>query len=64
MSSQPRGHCIIMNIMNYDNEPREKRKGSEVDVERLQRLFGQLGFEVEHWDDLTKEVSDHCKYAV
>ena len=57
MSSRPRGHCIIMNIMNYENKPERERDGSEVDVEMLGRLFGQLDFEVEHWDDLTKDVS-------
>ena len=57
MSSRPRGRCIILNILNYERELQMQRNGSEVDVERLQRLFTQLGFEVDLWLDLTKSVS-------
>ena len=46
-----------MNIMNYENKKHATREGSEVDVERLERLFTQLGFDVELWPDLTKPVS-------
>ena len=60
MSSRPRGHCIILNIMNYNDQPDVQREGSEVDVERLQRLFEQLGYQLEVWEDLTKPVSDFC----
>ncbi len=56
MSSRPRGRAIIMNITNYKEKPRMKKDGAEVDVERLARLFDQLGFTVERWEECTKEV--------
>ena len=57
MFSVPRGRALIVNIMNYDGDPDLTREGSELDVERLTRLFKQLKFEVECLQDCTKNVS-------
>ena len=55
MDSTPRGYCIIIN--NYNFTDGRVRLGSEKDVEKLERLFGELlGFEVEKKMDLTAKT--------
>ena len=57
MSAKPRGHCIIVNIINYRKMSAKKRHGAEYDAEKLKKLFKQLGFEVDVREDVTKGVS-------
>ncbi|KAM9428085.1 caspase-8-like isoform 1-T1 [Salvelinus alpinus] len=44
MTSEPRGHCLIINNVNF-NEMKE-RQGSDKDEEVLKDVFQWLGFEV------------------
>ncbi|XP_064460059.1 caspase-3-like [Ornithodoros turicata] len=53
MRRSPRGKCVIIN--NYDfRDLLELREGSQLDVQRLDRLFKALGFEVIVRQDKTK----------
>ena len=55
MDSTPRGYCIIIN--NYNFTDGRVRSGSEKDVEKLEKLFGEsLGFEVEKKTNLTAKM--------
>ena len=57
MNSTPRGYCIIINNYNFKFTDGRDRSGSEKDVEKLERLFGELlGFKVEKKMDLTAEA--------
>ena len=49
MGSNPRGRAIIINM-------EERREGSEMDVEGLEQLFKGLHFDVDIWNDDTKQV--------
>lgn len=54
MGSNPKGYVLILNmnkIVNYDD-----RIGSDVDVHNLQKLFDNLGYIVQSYVDLTKDV--------
>ncbi|XP_047676959.1 caspase-8-like isoform X2 [Tachysurus fulvidraco] len=51
MSSMPRGVCLIINNMKFD----EPRRGSEKDEESLTKVFEWLGFTVEVYRDQTAE---------
>ncbi|CAG0908561.1 unnamed protein product, partial [Darwinula stevensoni] len=44
MKSTPRGQALIMNIRNFDKSP--ERNGSEIDRERIEKLFKKLNFSV------------------
>ena len=57
MSALTRGRAIILNIMNFEGCPDDKREGSNRDAWRLALLFQQLGFDVVKWNDLTSEVT-------
>jgi len=46
MQSHPRGYCLIINNVNFDNECFEERLGSDADAKRLDEVFHELGFEV------------------
>ncbi|CAH0390810.1 unnamed protein product [Bemisia tabaci] len=52
MGSKPKGYALIINIQKFPNFPDENRAGSEVDLRRLQKLFTELGYEVETHVDL------------
>jgi hypothetical protein len=41
------GHVIIFNVKHFPKSPHYTRHGSEKDVERLSRLFGDLNYEIE-----------------
>ena len=58
MSAFPRGRAIILNIMNFEGCPEDKREGSNIDAWRLALLFQQLGFDVMKWNDLSSQVSE------
>ncbi|XP_060744647.1 caspase-8-like isoform X2 [Tachysurus vachellii] len=51
MSSMPRGVCLIINNMKFD----QPRRGSEKDEESLKKVFEWLGFSVEVNRDQTAE---------
>ena len=50
MASNIRGHAVIINLREFPGMEKKTRHGSEYDVTRLARLFGQLGFWVDRWD--------------
>ena len=63
MSDDVRGRVLIINIKTFYQNGRvivkDERRGSEIDHDRLKRLFDQMGFmvaETEQSDDIRKEV--------
>ena len=56
MTAKLRGKAIVLNNHNFQHKCQE-RKGSALDVVRLEVVFNELGFEVEVWTDLTAAVS-------
>lgn len=54
MDSNPRGLCVIINNENFAN-PKNKRYGSQKDVDSLKALFDFLGFLVEVEKDKTAD---------
>ena len=55
MQSDPRGRAIILSIRKFDNL--EVRRGAEADKRQLSRVFKQLNFHVETWEEyITAEV--------
>ncbi|KAJ8252904.1 hypothetical protein GJAV_G00206850 [Gymnothorax javanicus] len=55
MSSEPRGHCLILNNQHFESGSLSERKGSLRDAEALNDIFGWLGFSVSVLEDLTAE---------
>ncbi|XP_077550667.1 caspase a-like [Haemaphysalis longicornis] len=55
MSEKPRGQCIIINNKKFE-DPAKNRDGSEIDVERMEKLFSALYFEVHIGCNLTAAV--------
>ncbi|XP_037684380.1 caspase-9 isoform X2 [Choloepus didactylus] len=54
LNSDPCGHCLIINNVNFSRESRLRtRTGSNIDCEKLQRRFRLLHFVVEVRVDLT-----------
>jgi len=53
MNHENRGKCIIFNHENFDFNSFNQRVGSTLDVKRLEKSFGNLGFDVEVYDDFT-----------
>lgn len=54
MTRKPRGTCLIINNCEFKgNVP--QRWGSEIDVDRMKRLFTDLHFRVEVYGDLTAQ---------
>ncbi|CAM1311704.1 Uncharacterised protein g5780 [Pycnogonum litorale] len=58
MNSNPRGQCLLINIVDFNNGPTkhdlcDRRDGSDIDAERMEYLFKDLGFKVEHLRNLT-----------
>lgn len=70
MSSKPRGPCLIVNNVNFEDDIFPKRRGSDKDASRLKNVFEQLGFDVQLMRDLTShrmksflmQASASCKY--
>lgn len=54
MESNPKGHALILNINNI--KYRKERKGSNVDMANLMKLFKGLGYIVHPQVDLTERV--------
>jgi len=52
MNHEKRGKCIIFNHENFE-WIFDKRVGSSLDARRLEKSFGNLGFDVEVYDDFT-----------
>lgn len=58
MNHKNRGKCIIFNHEEFDSCI-DKREGSTTDAMRLQKSFGNLGFDIEIENDLSHmEVMD------
>lgn len=58
MNHKNRGKCIIFNHEEFDSGI-DKREGSTTDAMRLQKSFGNLGFDIEIENDLSHmEVMD------
>ncbi|XP_067892043.1 caspase-8-like isoform X2 [Heterodontus francisci] len=53
MESNPRGYCVIINNSNFKEMP--ERRGTNVDAERLERVFRWLTFQVIRFENLTAE---------
>ena len=51
MKSNPRGRCIIINNLNFQNEALN-RPGAELDEKALKALFGELLFDVQIYRNL------------
>ncbi|XP_011858285.1 PREDICTED: caspase-1-like [Vollenhovia emeryi] len=59
MNYKNRGKCIIFNHDRFDFTNFSQREGSSLDAKRLEVTFGNLGFDVEVYDDFThSEVMD------
>lgn len=69
MTSRPRGNCLIVNNINFENDIFPTRKGSDEDANRFDQIFKQLGFKTIMTRNLTaeqmknkfKELSAACK---
>lgn len=62
MNHKNRGKCIIFNHEDFSMSTQMKRVGSAKDAERLQKTFGDLGFDVELHNDFTfSEIQDVLK---
>lgn len=46
MLARPRGVCLIINNVDFDNELLASRKGSDRDAHRFKHIFRQFGFDV------------------
>lgn len=55
MGSRPKGRALILNINKIVTK--DERKGSDVDVQNLTKLFDGLGYVVVTEIDSTKEVN-------
>ncbi|XP_077561691.1 caspase-3-like [Haemaphysalis longicornis] len=53
MERKPRGRCLIMNNHNFKELPR--RNGSDVDADRMEKLFTALHFQCKIFRDLTAD---------
>ncbi|XP_025163216.1 caspase-1 isoform X2 [Harpegnathos saltator] len=59
MDHKNRGKCVIFNHEEFEMTGFDKREGSTIDAMKLQKSFGNLGFDVKVYDNLTyKEVFD------
>ena len=58
MTAIPRGKTLIINNKSFNDEKNENstRHGSEKDVDLVDHLFSDLGFEVKIKENLTKEI--------
>nr|CAD7406356.1 unnamed protein product [Timema poppensis] len=53
MGSRPKGHFLIINNVKFWDDSQTERKGGEVDEHNLVSLFGQLGYEVHTYRNLS-----------
>lgn len=56
MTARPRGKCLIVNNVNFENEIFPTRKGSDEDANRFDFIFKQLGFETVMTRNLTADA--------
>lgn len=65
MKSEPRGLCLIISNINFNNVALSTRFGGDLDVERLKHTFEKLNFIVEIKSDKTAEemaaIFDHVR---
>lgn len=55
MSAKPRGECLIINNVDFENNIFAKRVGSDKDAHDFKLTFVELGFEVDSRRNLTSE---------
>nr|CAD7445821.1 unnamed protein product [Timema bartmani] len=55
MGSRPKGHFLIINNVKFWDDSQTERKGGKVDEHNLVSLFGQLGYEVHTYRNLSLE---------
>lgn len=68
MDSMPSGNCLIIDNIEFDNDPAARRYGSDLDSKRMQEIFTQYGFIVTYClnlkaqevTDIVKKVSKDC----
>lgn len=53
MTHENRGKCIIFNHERFESLGFDKREGSSLDAQRLEKTFEKLGFDVELYVDFT-----------
>nr|CAD7400248.1 unnamed protein product [Timema cristinae] len=53
MGSRPKGHFLIINNVKFWDDSQTERKGGEVDEHNLVSLFGQLGYEIHTYRNLS-----------
>ncbi|XP_071949648.1 caspase-8-like [Antedon mediterranea] len=59
MTNNPRGICLIINNIMFQDDGLKERTGSEVDEAYLDRIFNQLGFHVDVRHNLSaQEMKD------
>lgn len=56
MTARPRGKCLIVNNINFENDIFPTRKGSDEDANRFDLIFKQLGFETVMTRNLTADA--------
>lgn len=59
MKSSKRGLLFLVNIINFEKQPRKKRNGATVDRDNLISLFRQMNFQIIYYEDITKAVRIH-----
>lgn len=73
MTKRKRGVLFLVNISKFEFDLEKERRGAHHDTNNLMRLFGNLGFVIFKYEDITKEQfqtllsklldSDYCKQA-
>lgn len=69
MSANPRGLCLIINNVDFDNDLLTLRKGSDRDANRFKTIFRDLGFKVtlkrnqtsDKMKDVLRQTAALCK---
>jgi caspase-like apoptosis-related cysteine protease len=66
MKHKRRGKAVIFNHYSFNNDNLIRRDGSQVDVEKLEKTYKALDFDVTTYDDLEyneiRSVINGCKY--
>ncbi|CAL8314257.1 unnamed protein product [Gadus morhua 'NCC'] len=56
LRNNPRGTCLVINNEHFTGGDLRNRRGTRVDEESLQQVFGKLGFQVVVHSDLTADA--------
>ena len=55
MTSDPRGFCVIFNVLNFDGNRQQNRSDSIQSVSLVKDTFKRLKFDVKVYEDLSDE---------